>query len=409
MKSVGVVVEYNPFHNGHFYHLNEARNKEQADVVIAVMSGYFLQRGEPALVPKWQRAKMALLGGADLVIELPYAYSTQKAEFFAKGAIQALAILGVDSVCFGSEAGDITPFMELVRFMEQHRSSWNIKVKRNMKEGMSYPTAASKAFFDLQGSQDMLDLSAPNNILGFHYVKAIRDQAISMNASTILRKSAQYHDESFATKTIASATSIRKKLSNPVDLPTIQTVVPNFTFVELQAYWREAGMLHRWEHYFPLLKYRLQTSKPIELQAIYEGEEGLENRFYETIQQATSFQDWMSRLKTKRYTWVRLQRYATHLLTNTKKSDMNFIHERAQLPYVRLLGMTEVGREYLKKNKKHFPSPVVTRPVATDDPMMEMDLRAARSYYSILPAQLQQTFQHGEFSTPPIFVKQKQS
>lgn len=212
LKAVGLVVEYNPFHNGHLYHLEASKTASEADAVIAVMSGNFLQRGEPALVSKWARTKMALKQGADLVIELPYAYATQKAETFADGAISILEALGCSSVCFGSENGEISPFLETAELLNSHHAEYQQLVKQFMKEGMSYPSAQTSAFLALETDSRPLDLSLPNNILGFQYVRAIQKQKASIRPLTIKRTAAGYHDEDFNSSPIASATSIRKAL-----------------------------------------------------------------------------------------------------------------------------------------------------------------------------------------------------
>ncbi|HHY20854.1 MAG TPA: nucleotidyltransferase, partial [Bacilli bacterium] len=167
MKAVGIVVEYNPFHNGHLYHLQQTKVKSGADIVIAIMSGSFLQRGEPALVSKHARTKMALRAGIDLVIELPYAFSTQKAETFARGAVLLLDALQASEVCFGSEAGDITPFEQLIDFLRDREAEFNEQLKHFLQEGCSYPKANALAFSSLNPNKTMLDLSLPNNILGY--------------------------------------------------------------------------------------------------------------------------------------------------------------------------------------------------------------------------------------------------
>ncbi|WP_353626156.1 nucleotidyltransferase family protein [Bacillus sp. JCM 19041] len=217
MKAVGVVVEYNPFHNGHKHHLQMARIQSQADVVIAVMSGSFLQRGEPAIMSRWARTEMALSSGADIVVELPYAYSVQTATRFAEGAVYILSALGCTNLNFGSEAGDITPFKSLVSFMSKHKQSYDTHVQRFLKQGSSYPNASASAFALLEGSDQLLSLSKPNNILGFHYVQAIDTLHLAMEAETTLRIQSDYHDSTIKKGPIASATAFatHSMLGNP--------------------------------------------------------------------------------------------------------------------------------------------------------------------------------------------------
>jgi predicted nucleotidyltransferase len=167
MKAVGVIVEYNPFHNGHAYHLQAAKELAQADLAIAVMSGNFLQRGEPALISKWYRTRMALLNGVDIVLELPYRFATQKAETFANGAVTILDAIGCHSLCFGSESGDISSFFETVDYLDTHKERFDEKIKMNIKSGVSYPKALSLSFQSLSSPENILSLDKPNNILGF--------------------------------------------------------------------------------------------------------------------------------------------------------------------------------------------------------------------------------------------------
>jgi predicted nucleotidyltransferase len=176
MKAVGVIVEYNPFHNGHAYHLQAAKETAHADLAVAVMSGNFLQRGEPALVSKWYRTKMALLSGVDIVLELPYQFATQKAETFANGAVSVLDAIGCHSLCFGSESGDISTFQQTVDYMDLHKDCLDEKIKMNIKTGVSFPKALSLSFQSMSSTENLLSLDKPNNILGFHYVKALKRQ-----------------------------------------------------------------------------------------------------------------------------------------------------------------------------------------------------------------------------------------
>lgn len=409
MKAAGIVVEYNPFHNGHEYHLRQSKEKSGADVLVAVMSGYFLQRGEPALVSKWTRTKMALQAGADLVIELPYAFSTQKAETFANGAISILDGVGVSEVCFGSEAGTIDSFHTLVSFMEEQQSTFKKEIKHFLAEGNSYPKASALAFNELTANQDILDLSQPNNILGFHYIKAIHEQKSSMKASTIQRKSANYHDETFADHTYASATSIRKSIiGESIDPSTVRSVVPSYTLEHLMNYYEKNQVLHHWELYFPLLKYKLLTTSAEQLQHIYEAEEGLEFRLLNYIKEAETFLSFMNKIKTKRYTWNRLQRLCLHILTNTTKTEMEQIPTGEKAPYIRLLGMSDEGQAYLRKIKKHVPIPLVTTLTRENvHPLLALDIRAATCYALGYPVKLQAKKLHQEYSTPPIQYNKK--
>lgn len=403
MKAAGVIVEYNPFHNGHLYHLEQSKKSSNADCIVAVMSGFFLQRGEPALVSKWSRTKMALLAGVDLVIELPYAFSTQKAELFANGSISILEGLGVSEVCFGSESGEIESFVQTVTAMGDNEVEFNRFLQTFIQEGNSYPKSASIAFQALLLTDDVVDLSQPNNILGFHYVKAIRDQKAKIVPKTIHRTGSHYHDEHFQSPTIASATSIRKALfSSGESMNDISLLLPDTTVSCLNQYKSNFGQFHQWENYFQLLKYKILTSSPEELKSIYEVEEGLEHRFISKIRDANTFSEFMGKIKTKRYTWTRLQRVCTHILTNTTKDKMKRLTIDPKASYIRLLGMSKSGRAYLQQNKKNFTLPLISKLNHDSNEMLQLDIKASNVYGTIFDEPTRSGWLQLEYSTPPI-------
>ncbi|MGG5253058.1 nucleotidyltransferase [Neobacillus sp. SM06] len=401
MKAVGLIVEYNPFHNGHAYHLQQAKEISGSDLVIAVMSGNFLQRGEPAIVSKWYRAKMALMGGADLVFELPYRFATQKAETFANGAISLLDAAGCASICFGSESGDINAFLKTAGRIETMQNQLDKEIKQCMKTGISYPKALSLVYDSVTDSPDYVNLTMPNNILGYQYIRAIRKQKSHLNPFTIARKSAGYHDEHFASATIASATSIRKAIFS--NGSKIDSFIPSYTKELLNSYLNEYGQLHQWEDYWPLLQFRLLQAAPAELRQIYEMEEGIENRLMKAASQAGSFQEFMEMVKTKRYTWTRLQRISTHILTNASKSEMREDEEKAS--YLRLLGMSEKGKTYLNKEKTKFSVPVISKLSSYRHKEIDLDIRAARIYAAVLPVKNKKALLQQEYTQPPIYLK----
>ncbi|WP_246940243.1 nucleotidyltransferase [Bacillus pinisoli] len=402
MKTAGVIVEYNPFHNGHLYHLQQSKKTTNADCMVAVMSGFFLQRGEPALVSKWIRTKMALLAGVDLVIELPYAFATQKAEIFANGAISILEALGVNEVCFGSESGNIEDFTNTVQVMLEKKDDFDSYIHTFSREGNSFPKSASLAFQMLHIKENVVDLSLPNNILGYHYVKAIYDQKANIVPKTIIRTGANYHDEHFSSASIASATSIRKALFTKGQLHEIDSYVPDSTFTELANYKNQFHKFHQWEDYFHLLKYKVLTSSSSELESIYEMEEGLEHRIISHMKKAKSFQEFMEGVKTKRYTWTRLQRLCTHILTNTTKPVMVNVLNENNASYIRLLGMSETGRSFLQQQKKNVTLPIISKLSSFTNKQLELDVKAAHTYGMIFDEPMRTEWFQTEFSTPPI-------
>ncbi|MED1112855.1 nucleotidyltransferase [Bacillus paramycoides] len=365
--------------------MQQTKKLTHSDIIIAVMSGPFLQRGEPALTSKWYRTKMALASGVDLVVELPYAFATQKAETFANGAISILNALRVSEICFGSEDGQTENFYNTISVQKNEEETFNRLVKQFMNEGNSYAKATSEAFLRILPPEKNVDMSQPNNILGLQYIKAILSQNSAMQVQTIKRFASHYHDETFHNKHIASATSIRKQLfSENSSFSTIEPFIPKTSASLLENYKQNYGVLHNWENYFSFFKYKLMTMSSQDLQHIYEMEEGLEHRILSKIQDSSSFHSFMEALKTKRYTWTRLQRACTHILTNTTKEEIYNANIEQYAPYIRLLGMSQKGQTYLSKNKKKIDLPILTHTKTFKHPTLDIERKANAVYFSIM-------------------------
>ena len=383
--------------------MQQTKKLTQSDIIIAVMSGPFLQRGEPALISKWYRTKMALANGVDLVVELPYVFATQKAETFANGAISILNALRVSEICFGSEDGQIENFYNTISVQKNEEETFNYLVKQFMDAGNSYAKATSDAFSHILTSEKNIDMSQPNNILGFQYMKAILSQNSSIQTQTIKRFASHYHDETFNDQYIASATSIRKQLfSEEGSFTTIKPFLPQATTSLLANYKQNYGILHNWEQYFSFFKYRLMTMSPGDLRHIYEIEEGLEHRILSKIQNSSSFYSFMEALKTKRYTWTRLQRACTHILTNTTKEEIRSANIEQHAPYIRLLGMSQKGQTYLSKNKKKIELPILTHTKTFDHAALDIEKKANSVYFSIMHEPLRTQLLKQDITHHPI-------
>jgi len=401
MKACGVIVEYNPFHKGHLYHLQKARSLTNADCMVAVMSGPFLQRGEPAIIDKFHRAKAALQSGADIVIELPHAFAVQSSELFAKGALLSLDALQVQKVCFGSESGQIDRFIKSYERLKRHESTFTDVLRSYLHKGYSYPEASNYAYKTI--GMDDVDMIQPNNILGFSYVRTIFDYKLTIKPYTIKRIASGYHDAHIASD-IASATSIRNELLRNGMSEQLKKTMPQATLNELQTYKRKATRWHTWEQYFPLLRHQMMTMTTGELRNIHGVTEGIEFRIQEAITKATSFDELLNNVKTKRYTQTRLQRLFVHILLNNKKATIAHITNRPYITNIRLLGMTSVGQRYLRQRKKSIHVPIWTQLNKANEVALAVDEKAMNVYYSILPPERRNALRSQEFTRPIIIV-----
>jgi predicted nucleotidyltransferase len=288
--------------------------------------------------------------------------------------------------------------------LDTHKERFDQSIKMNIKSGVSYPKALSLSFQSLSSPENILSLDKPNNILGFHYVKSIIQQKSSIIPLTVKRKNANYHDEHFATDTIASATSIRKALfANKEEKISIEQYVPAVTSTLLKEYLAVYGHFHEWENYWDYLRFRLLQMSPEELREIYEVEEGIEHRLLSAALDSTNFNEFMQKIKTKRYTWTRLQRICVHILTNAKKTDMKNTSE--QPSYLRLLGMTKKGKEYLNLYKAQFALPLVSKLSAYKENDILLDIRASRVYSFGIGNQTKDSLLHQEYKQPPIYIE----
>ncbi|MCL1630957.1 nucleotidyltransferase [Sporolactobacillus sp. CPB3-1] len=406
MIIAGIVAEYNPLHNGHLYQLDTLRKQLNPDVTIAVMSGNFLQRGEPSLVSKWIRTRMALEAGIDLVLELPYVFAVGKADVFARGAVTILDRIGANRLIFGSECGRIEPFYNSLSLIHENKPIYNAHLIEAMAQGVSYPNAHAAAYrFIAQNcKKELVDLTQPNNNLGFQYVNAIDQLGSTMIPVTVRRKQTEHNDLSLdPDASIASATSIRTHLLSGRPLKRISNKLPVYTVAALQDAEKTNGYAS-WERFFPFLKYALLSSSKERLLSIYEMEEGIEHRLLDCIRTANSFHEFISRVKTKRYTWARLQRLCVHILTGASKHDAKPLALYGDPDSARLLGMSQKGQAYLSSIRKNSAFTIISKIRNYRSPMLELDIKAAQ-IYDYLAANRNAT--RTETGHPPLRYDQK--
>lgn len=353
MKKIGIICEYNPFHNGHDYHIKQIKERFKDSMIICVMSGNFVERGEVSIINKWEKTKIALEHGIDLVVELPFAFSSQSADLFCKGSIQILNALKVDAIVFGSETNDIALLNKLaeISFTEKYQAI----VKEYIQKGNNYPTAMALAFHHF-GHQNPL---GPNDTLALGYIKELKALNSSIEPIAIQRTN-DYHSKK-ANDEIASATAIRLLLKEGKEVSS---------FVPYPINKKE---LHFNEEYFPYLKYKIITEKKLN---IYQSvDEGIENRIKKYILEANSFEELIQKIKTKRYTYHKLSRMFIHILTNFTKEEAKDMKE---LQYIRVLGFNKKGKDYLKQVKKDCSIPILSK--FEPYPMLLLEQRVSLIY-----------------------------
>lgn len=343
MKATGIVVEYNPFHNGHKYHLQKTKELNPNNIIIAVMSGDFVQRGEPSIIDRWTKTKMALANGVDLVIELPVFYSSQSAEIFAKGAVGILEELKCESMVFGSESGKIDELKRISTLQESEE--FKIKLKERLKSGDSYPTAHSSTMKEILGESKLNS----NDILGLEYIKAIRYWKSSVIPITLKREKVGYHDTNIVGD-FASATKIREHLKKNEE---ISSIVTQESFNTLKEYSNFTYM----ENFYPFIRYELIKNSN-NLSNIQDMEIGFENRLLENAIKSINYDEFFKSISNRRYTTGRVQRVLTHTLLALTTNITEKV--KKSIPYVRVLGFNSKGREYLSYLKKFDNSKIIT-------------------------------------------------
>ena len=355
MKSIGIICEYNPFHNGHLYHLNKIKEMYQDYTIILIMSGHFLQRGDVSVINKWNKTDIALEMGVDLVIELPFVFASQSADIFAYGAISILNYIGVEKIIFGSESNDIDKLKTLAQESENQKNKENIK--KYLDEGYSYPTAL--------GNILNINMENPNDILGISYIKAINK--LNSNIEPICIKRTNDYNNKSTTGSISSATSIRENIKNNKN---ISEFVPDY----VKKYIDNVFI----DDYFDLLRYKIISSKDL---SIYQTvDEGIENRIKKYIFEVNSLEELINKVKTKRYTYNKIKRMFVHILCGFTKEEA---HRFKEIRYIRILGFNEKGRTYLNKIKKGIKIPIITNYSDIKDDMLELEFRVNCIYSSI--------------------------
>jgi len=355
MKSVGIICEYNPFHNGHLYHLNKVKEMYPGYAIVLVMSGPFLERGDVCIINKWNKTDIALEMGVDLVIELPFVFSSQSADIFAYGAISILNHMKVEKIIFGSECNDINKLKMIADLKEDE------EIKSYLSIGYSYP----KALNEFIRSKTGISIQEPNDILGISYIKAINK--LDSNIEPICIQRTNSYNSKEISGIISSATSIREKIKNN---ESISAFIPKY----VEKYIDKISI----NDYFDILKYKIISSKDL---SIYQTvDEGIENRIKKYIFEVNNLDELITKIKTKRYTYNKLRRMFVHILCDFTKEEAKRLKE---ITYIRVLGFNKIGRNYLNEIKKEITISIITNYSDLKDEMLELEFRVNSIYASI--------------------------
>ncbi|MEF9990883.1 MAG: nucleotidyltransferase [Romboutsia sp.] len=422
MNILGLIVEYNPFHNGHMYHLLKSKEKTNATHTVAIMSGNFLQRGEPALFDKYSRAHMAIKNGVDLVIELPTMFACQSAEIFAHGAVSTLNSLNcISSICFGSEEGNIEILYTISKILVDEPNEFKISLKKYLDDGMLYPSARSIALFDYISKYDLINISkerlldilnSSNNILGLEYIKSLLKLKSSIKPQTITRVCASYNSDDIHSN-ICSATAIRKSLKEHNNLSLIEDVVPNITYQSItdRLYKNFEPMFD--DKYFDLIYGTILRDIDV-LDRYFDVNEGIENKIYQSIFTSSSLGELQQAIKSKRYTLTKIKRTLNNILLGITKEDMNKVKNLKYVPYIRVLAFNDKGREILKTIKDNSEVNIINKfsniSFSMDDDifktMISYDIKAS-NIYNMIYYKYNRSLLKGpmDYYTTPIYVR----
>ena len=392
MKVAAIIAEYNPLHNGHEFQIKKAKQMTGADFIIVIMSGDFTQRGVPAIIDKYQRTRMALNAGADLVIELPLYYSCSSAEYFASGAINLLNGLGVvDYLVFGSECGDIKILTEIADVLINRKKELSATIHNLVKEGMSYPIARVRAVEEaIPNSYEHVEaMNYPNNILGFEYIRALKQFDSKINPVTNLRIGAGYHDR-MMDNPICSSLAIRSSLEETNELERVRSQVPFHVYKILEEQYDQTFPILN-KDISSILKYKLLLDEGKGYEDYVDVSSDFSDKIKKNLNKYESYTQFCELLKSKDITYVRVARNLLHILLNIKKDSMQKYKSEGYIFYARMLGFKKDSNELLSAIKQNASIPIISKladarnqltPIGME--MLETDIQAAHIYDTIV-------------------------
>ena len=383
MELLGLIAEYNPFHNGHAYQLAEAKKKSHCDAVVVVMSGHFTQRGEPAVYDKWLRAEMALRGGADLVLELPIAYSARSAYYFALGGVLTLAACGIQTLAFGSESADLDALGAVGSLLADEPPCYQALLAEHLEQGLSYPRAQQLALNALLPEAGAL-FAQPNDLLAIHYLQILHRYQLPITPLAIKRQAALHSDQSAPScGGLASGTAIRRLLLAGDD--AWRAYVPFATAAIMDHAQHQGQRPLTLKDFAQPLFAILRREDARSLLRFPEVREGLENLLWQEAQKASDLTALCLAVKSKRDPDTRLPRLLCAILLNRTAEELQWASRPA---YLRVLGFNATGRQVLKQLKREATLPVLTKTAAAKQlldtagqKLLALDARATDIYH----------------------------
>ncbi len=421
MKVNGIIAEYNPFHNGHKYHLEASYASTGADYTIIAMSGNFMQRGTPAMIHKYARAEMALKNGADLVLEIPSFYACASAEYYAYGAVSLLDQLGVvDCLCFGSECGDVAVLTQIAEILTAEPDAYRNCLTTCLKQGYSYPTArflALAAYLEEhRASPKEPCVTTPNDILGIEYIKALQRRTSNIEPVTIKRVGAQYHEQTLSTG-YPSATAIRHAICTHYDknmtvsdpLATLTDQLPDSTLDILQNAYKTLQPIQM-DDFSQILLYKLLCQKPYGYEEYLDTSNDLSDKIGKNLFRFQNCSDFCDLLKSKDITHTRLSRCLLHILLDIRTKDMERYKAMDYVPYARVLGLRKDAAPLLSAIKEHSSIPLITKLADAENilgkdalEMLQRDIQISHIYNGVEACKCGTPIRN-EYRTPIVVI-----
>ncbi|ENJ9652452.1 nucleotidyltransferase [Clostridium botulinum] len=403
MNVSAIIVEYNPMHNGHLYHIKKTKELTDCDALVCIMSGNFVQRGFPSILDKWTKANIALSKGVDLVIELPTLYSLSSAEFFSFGAISILNNLNVvKNICFGSEIGNINALQDIARTLLEEPLEYKILLKNYLDKGVSFAKARNLALVELNRDNKIMSedinkiLSLSNNILGIEYLKSLLLLNSSIKPFTITREGANYKDENLH-KEYSSASSIRKHLKENKNINILKDFLPLECFLEFKKLITKGYNFSMEDSMINYIRYKYICGYK-NLHNLIDISEGLDNRIYRALEKNFTYDSLVGEIKSKRYAYTRIGRILCQYFIGFENYNLSTLLKSTP-NYIRVLASNEKGLKILKEIKKHSSTKIYTKVPKSTNTLLNLDIKATNAY-SILNNNIR--FNEDYFRSPTI-------